>query len=114
MQYLHIEENTEELKPYAHKGIEATLFTVFQALGMTATVRPIIDDRTFEGWTEYRRERLRDKNGYNDDVRDFENESITRVASKFHGFKGNDERVGERGDPEEVSISLPVPCKERF
>ena len=48
--YAHTHRNTESLMPFALKGIDATLFSVFHALGMNVTVRPILGE---EGWLEY-------------------------------------------------------------
>lgn len=43
--YAHTGKDTDELMPFALKGMDATVYTVFEALGANVSVRPLIDDQ---------------------------------------------------------------------
>lgn len=100
--------------PYALKGIDATLFMVFQALGVTVTVRPVLGDEAWEGWNERRQEIwYEEQEDKNVDDGDFEaqDESISRVGTKFHGLEMSDGMIEGCGDPSDVSSSRPLNMK---
>ena len=95
--------------PYALKGIDATLFTVFQALGGSVTVRPVLGDEAWEGWNERRQEIWFEEHNDDVDFDDFEDqdEAITRVGTKFHQLGNSDVRIEDNDDPSDVSsVSL--------
>ena len=91
--------------PYALKGIDATLFMVFQALGVSVTVRPVLGDEAWEGWNERRQEIWFEEHDGDVDFDDFEDqdEAITRVGTKFHQLGNSDVRIEDDDDPSDVS-----------
>ena len=105
--YAHTLKNTESLMPYALKGVDATLFSVFHALGMTVIVRPILGN---DAWEEY------DEDAYDGDESDpddwsekwEERKAVTRVGKEFTSIIVADERSEEGEDPSEVSDSYSV------
>lgn len=110
-QYAHTAKNTEELMPYALKGVDATLFMVFQALGVSVTVRPVLGDDAWEGWNESRREIWFEENedkGVDPDDFDDQDENISRVGTEFHKMTEMNTQL-DYGDPSEVS-SPSSPC----
>jgi hypothetical protein len=91
--------------PYALIGIDATVFTVFQALGVKVTVCPVLGEEAFD---EYK-ERVAEK-WYEEREEDFEDyetflatqPEITRVGNKFHKMKMADEQLEGGDDPTPV------------
>ena len=99
-QYAHTRKITENLMPYALKGIDATIFSVFQALGMKVTVRPILGEEAFDEYKESVEERWYEER--EDDFDDYETflatqPEVSRVGNKFHKMKMADGQL-EGGD----------------
>lgn len=100
---------------YALKGVDATLFMIFQALGRTVTVRPVLGDEAFESWNEYPQERWYKENEAADkNDSEAQDEPIRRVGDKFHGLVGKDEQDEEGGDHKEVSSAHLAEQEELF
>jgi hypothetical protein len=108
--YAHNRAKTESLMPYALKGVDAILFSVFHALGMKVTVRPILGQ---EGWEEY--EELSWQNASNYGSEDQEEwlqkkgrAEVTRVGTKFASIKVVDEIIESGDDPSKVLVPFSV------
>jgi len=46
--YAHTREGMKNLMPFALKGIDVAVFSVFRSLGVEVSVRPILDPRNLE------------------------------------------------------------------
>jgi hypothetical protein len=106
--YAHTHKNTEALMPYALKGIDATLFSVFHALGMNVAVRPILGEGGWETYDENAYE-----NGSDNDSEDPEEwckstgrAEVTRAMTRFRSIKIADETIEDCEDPAPVRTHL--------
>jgi len=105
--YAHTLKNTESLMPYALKGVDATLFSVFHVLGMNVIVRPILGN---DAWEEYDEDTC---GGYESDPDDWsekweERKAVTRVGKEFTSIIVVDEKSEEGDDPSKVPDSYSV------
>ena len=114
-QYAHTRSNTEELMPYALKGIDATIFMVFQALGVNITVRPILGNEQFDDYIDGYIENLSVPDG-DDADEDFDEDewreemeakmrATVRIGDRFHKLVIVDEMTED--GPEEVCSPFP-------
>ena len=105
--YAHTLKNTESLMPYALKGVDATLFSVFHVLGMNVIVRPILGN---DAWEEYDEDTC---GGYESDPDDWsenweERKAVTRVGKEFTSIVVADEKSEEGDDPSKVIVPYSV------
>jgi hypothetical protein len=105
--YAHTLKNTESLMPYALKGVDATLFSVFHVLGMNVIVRPILGN---DAWEEYDEDTC---GGYESDPDDWsekweERKAVTRVGKDFTSIVVADEKSEEGDDPSKVIVPYSV------
>lgn len=52
-QYAHNQHKTTSLMPYAPKGVDAAIFSVFRSLGLTVKVRPVLNNSDFTEIEEF-------------------------------------------------------------
>jgi hypothetical protein len=102
--YAHNRAKTESLMPYALKGVDATLFSVFRALGMNVTVRPILGT---EAWDEYYENTYEGEDESDEEWMEKleERSGVTRVGTKFRSIMVASDII-EGGDPSEVRVDL--------
>jgi hypothetical protein len=107
--YAHNRAKTESLMPYALKGVDATLFPVFHALGMNVTVRPILGTEAWDEYDERCWENAMD--GEWEEQEDWLERNgragVTRVGMKFASIDLVDV-ITENEDPSRVCVHLSI------
>jgi hypothetical protein len=105
--YAHTLKNTESLMPYALKGVDATLFSVFHALGMNVLVRPILGN---DAWEEYSENTYEGGDESDEEwiEKVEERRGVTRAGKEFTSIIVTDERIEEGDDPSKVILSVSI------
>ncbi|KAH7360852.1 hypothetical protein BKA65DRAFT_547562 [Rhexocercosporidium sp. MPI-PUGE-AT-0058] len=98
-QYAHTRKATDQLMPYALKGIDAVLFAVFSNLGVKVHVRPVLDN---DAWSEEEADRdIKDaeRPGYIEgesyESWNARQEDITRFGASFEDIVMTDDADGD-------------------
>jgi hypothetical protein len=91
--------------PYSLKGIDSVVFSVFNALGVPVTVRPILGEEAWDEYDECQEANYEGEEDY-DDIR-ARKPKITRVGERFQKILMVDHQWKDYEDPGEVSR---VPC----
>ncbi|KAL2064514.1 hypothetical protein VTL71DRAFT_3651 [Oculimacula yallundae] len=100
-QYAHTREGTDQLMPYALKGIDAVLFAVFNSLGVSVRLRPVLENDIFEredvdiGEDDYQRHRDYVK-GESLESWEARRGHTTVIGANFTSIDSMDEGDGER------------------
>ena len=96
-QYAHARKATNQLMPYALKGIDAVLFAVFASLGVKVHVRPVLDNDAWEQEDEYYSTKYKEHWDYVEGERydswKARQMGITRYGSKFEGIMSSDDET---------------------
>ncbi|KAH7418511.1 hypothetical protein BKA64DRAFT_635633 [Cadophora sp. MPI-SDFR-AT-0126] len=92
--WIYEQRETNQLMPYALKGIDAVLFAVFSSLGVNVRVRPVLDNEAWEREDEYYQTEYKEHWNYVEGE-GFESwkarqVAITRYGSGFEGIGSSD------------------------
>jgi hypothetical protein len=114
--YAHTRTGMQNLMPFALKGIDVVLFSVFRSLGFNVTVRPILDSDALRyceetlcyiDFEEYKREHKRaDEDEFTRKWYERRGD-ITRVGDGFHGLKLSNDGTDESLDEMEKVRQIP-------
>ena len=125
-QYAHARnDSTGRLMPYALKGIDVALFSVFKSLGLKVSVRPVLDPKGLDGYDESRYDQYERSfynwdrhtgNGRYEDPEKWENRLTekefakrrgvrTRAGKDFHSIKLSDVGDYDQGWEEIMEVN---------
>jgi hypothetical protein len=99
-QYAHTHSSAANLMPYALKGVDCIIFSVFKSLGLKAIARPVMGKDSDE------EEESGDDEDF-DPMTDHFDDPITLIGTKFHEMGTGNERADDlsRNELREVCAS---------
>ncbi|KAE8442380.1 hypothetical protein EG329_003396 [Mollisiaceae sp. DMI_Dod_QoI] len=114
--YAHHTSRASDLMPWALKGIDVAIYSVFRSLGLDVSANPILEKNdTIERMEEERLEEFYQKHGWDYSLKpDFAERGSVRVGSAFHALVVDDSGGCDMGwHREEKTLKTNWPHEER-